>query len=147
MAISSLEAAYEVCRLSNWTINHERLNALLYLLHLYYLGEKDEPLIDENFRAWFYRPMLVTIYLKLECFHGRPIQNVFYTVNPHLKTPEILFINEKFDYLIELSDADLFEKVKYHNGALDRTFREAVGEKIDIPNTYIKQEYMDFHQK
>lgn len=106
MTITAQEAAYEVCRLSNWTINLDKLNALLYLLHLFYLDNKNEPLIDENFQAWTCGPMLKSLYLKLKCFHGRPIQNVFYKVNPYLITPEILFINDKYDDLIGLG---------YHN--------------------------------
>lgn len=106
MSITAEEAAYEVCRLSNWTINNDKLNALLYLLYLFYLDNKNEPLIDEDFQAWTCGPMLKSLYLKLKCFHGRPIQNVFYNINPYLITPEILFINDKYDDLIGLG---------YHN--------------------------------
>jgi len=146
MAISSLEAAYELCSLSNWTLTNLKLQKLLYVCHLYYLGEKDEPLIEEAFEAWTYGPVVRSLYFQLKVFRDRPIQNVFYEIPSECDKEEIEFITNKYPELASKSAWDLVVMTHLKGGAWEQFFDEN-GKYKKIPNAYIKQEYMDFYQE
>lgn len=146
MTITSLEAAKQMCELSNWALTHLQLQKLLYLAHMVHLGRTGEPLVDEAFEAWTYGPVVRSLYFQLKVFRDRPIQNVFYEIPSECDKEEIEFITNKYPELASKSAWDLVVMTHLKGGAWEQFFDEN-GKYQKIPNAYIKQEYMDFHQK
>lgn len=145
MAITPQEAAFQLCKLSEWTLTNLKLQKLLYLCHLYYIGEKEKPLLNEKFEAWTYGPVVPSLYFKLKGFHNRSIQNVFYDVPATLNTEEILFINNKYPELSSKSSWDLVVMTHLKGGAWEKYFDDNC-KYNEIPNADIKQEYIDFYR-
>lgn len=52
-----------------------KLQKLMYLAHGYYVGKVGVPLIDEDFEAWPYGPVVPTIYREFKRFGSRPIDS------------------------------------------------------------------------
>lgn len=145
MAISSFTAAKKVCELSNWTITNLKLQKILYILHLLYLGEKKEPLInDEDFEAWYYGPVLPLLYNKIKIFSDRPIQNIFFNNDIDLFSPEINFIKEHYKKIAKKSAWDLVLATHLAGGAWEKYFDHNAKNQV-IPNEDILEEYKDFY--
>lgn len=146
MAISSFEAAKKVCELSNWTITNLKLQKILYILHLSYLGEKDELLVRDDFEAWHYGPVLPSLYDKLKIFSNRPITNIFYNTTVEEETREISFIKENYKEIASKSAWDLVLMTHLKGGAWEKHY-DCAGKGIKIPSEDIKKEYEDFYAR
>ena len=147
MAISSLQAAKKVCDLSGWTITHLKLQKMLYIFHLLYLGEKQEPLIkDEEFEAWTFGPVLPRLYDKMKLFKDRQITYIFFDIGLDVKIPELIFLEEKYPELSRKSPWDLVLMTHLKGGAWEKHFDEDQKSKI-ISNSDIADEYESFYGK
>ena len=144
MTISSFEAAYEICKLSNWTITNLKLQKILYLSHLFYLGKNKVPLFDEEFEAWLHGPVLPSLYKHVKVFGSRPITNVFSSVSEKKDSPELLFLEEKFKELENISAWDLVVMTHLKGGAWEKHFNKE-NRNIKIPSQDILEEYNKFY--
>lgn len=77
MSISSINAGKTLCELSGWKISNLRLQKLLYIAHMYHIGDGHGELIDENFEAWIYGPVEPELYRYVRGYGKDPIRNVF----------------------------------------------------------------------
>lgn len=57
-------AKYIICQLNEkgQTVNHLKLQKLLYYVQAWYLVYTDEPLFDEKFEAWLHGPVLRSVW-------------------------------------------------------------------------------------
>ena len=79
MAVTALEAGRKICEVGDWKLSNLAIQKLLYIAHMWRLGERDEPLIYENFEAWDYGPVVPSLYHKAKAFGSGPVQNVFWS--------------------------------------------------------------------
>lgn len=145
MTITSFTAAQKVCDLSGWTITNLKLQKIIYLCHLSYLGEKKKPLVDEEFEAWYYGPVLPLLYDKMKVFSNRPITDIFFNVHTDESSPEIAFIREKYRDISSRSAWDLVLMTHLKGGAWEKHFDEDQRHK-KIPNFDILEEYKTFYE-
>lgn len=76
--ISSATAARYLCERSGWTLTNLKLQKMLYLAQMIYMGEHDGArLIDSTFQAWDFGPVLPEIYGQVRTFGSGAIQDVF----------------------------------------------------------------------
>lgn len=75
--ISSSVAAKTICEISSWTITHLQIHKLLYIVDMAKLNAKRERLIDEDFEAWRYGPVLPSLYQKLKFHYNHVIKDVW----------------------------------------------------------------------
>lgn len=68
MAINVLQAAKQVCKLSNWELTNLELQKILYICHMLFMGQTKKPLIRGEFQAWDYGPVHPKLYDYLKCF-------------------------------------------------------------------------------
>jgi len=81
MAISALQAARKICELSKWTVTNLKLQKILYIAHMVYMGRNKKPLIFEQFEAWDYGPVVNSLYHYVKIFGDQPIKkSIFYDV-------------------------------------------------------------------
>ncbi|MCH9780371.1 MAG: SocA family protein [Alphaproteobacteria bacterium] len=52
----------------DWKVTNLRLQKMLYLGHMWYWGRHDAPLVEDNFEAWDYGPVLPELYHKLKIY-------------------------------------------------------------------------------
>jgi len=143
MAIPSLEAAKQMCELSNWALTHLQLQKLLYLAHMVHLGRTGEPLVDEDFEAWMYGPVIPSLYKKLSFFGNSKIKNIFNTVDTPSSYDKIIksiydsFGKKEAWELSRLTHSPKGAWVKNYNPEINRT----------IPNADILKEYKERQKK
>jgi len=67
-----------ICEKSDWTISNLRLQKLLYLAQMFYMGRHSGTrLVDTNFQAWDYGPVAPELYHKVKDFGARSINQSY----------------------------------------------------------------------
>ncbi|MCY4150818.1 MAG: DUF4065 domain-containing protein [Aestuariivita sp.] len=66
--VSVFSAARRLGGRSGWTLTHLQMQKLLYMSHMYYLGENNEPLVNGRFEAWDYGPVCPDLYHHLKIY-------------------------------------------------------------------------------
>lgn len=77
MTILALQAAKHLSRNSDWRYSNLELQKLIYVAHMFHLGEEKKPLVYGNFEAWEYGPVHPELYHFLKIFGARPIPKTF----------------------------------------------------------------------
>ena len=79
MAVTALQSGRQICEVGKWVLSNLAIQKLLYIAHMWRLGERDEPLIYEKFEAWDYGPVVPSLYHKTKAFGCGPVRNVFWS--------------------------------------------------------------------
>lgn len=139
MAILSIdEAAKKVCILGDWKVTNLKLQKILYILQVGFLGHEKLLLIDGEFEAWDYGPVLPELYHKVKRFGADNIKDIFYGVEEIKGTKEAEFLETACDQwqLLKLKSFQLVEITHRSNGAWAAAYT-----RRDI-NPIIKEEDM-----
>lgn len=147
MAISSLSAAKYLCGLSDWSLSNLQIQKILYIAHMAYLGEHDEPLIgDDHFQAWDYGPILPKLYRQLKPFGSSPIPDIFHFVKTFRDKEEKEKVESvliwAYENLSKMSHGKLVAITHRGNGAWWNTYRPQ-GENLVISDKAIKKEFVE----
>lgn len=145
MAMSSLMIAKKICELSNWQITNLSLQKIIYFCHMIYLGRNNgEPLVEEDFQAWMYGPVLPTLYEKLKIFGAQPIKNRFYRVNEIDDQSINSFLEEIAGALLKREAWELVTLTHSKTGAWAKNYVSGFNKKIS--NEDILEEYVGFNE-
>jgi len=141
VAVSSLAAAKTVCELREWQISNLSLQKIIYIAHMFHLGNTGNPLINSTFQAWDYGPVIPELYHKVKGFGSSFIGNVFHWTNSiDPKTDEFRTLKEIADQTRNLSAATLVDITHWKRGAWNKIYKSGVRGAI-IPNSEILKEY------
>ncbi len=142
MAISALSAGRTLCELRSWSVSNLELQKILYLAHMYYLGQHDgAPLIRGEFEAWDYGPVVPELYRHVKGFGGGPVRNVFHWVDPVApNTPEYAALSAAAAATKGMRAGQLVANTHWKGGAWDNVYRPNIF-GIKIPNSAILNEY------
>lgn len=143
MAVNSLSAARTLCELRDWNLSNLELQKLLYLGEMYSQGMYNEALIDDDFEAWDYGPVVPQVYSRARGYGSGPIPNVFHWV------PGIPKESKHYELLKQLAEqaqrytaGQLVNITHWNGGAWAKHYRS--GQRgIKIPKADIRQEYLD----
>ena len=85
--------AHDPKALANWLISrgieeghpltHIEVQKLMYFAHGWMLGIHGKPLVEGNWEAWRYGPVLPEVYFSLNYNRGQPIQELIPTTGEH----------------------------------------------------------------
>lgn len=64
------------------SLTHLKLQKLAFFVHAWGLALKGKPVVDENFEAWNYGPVLSSLYHELKNFGSKPISNYLVEIDP-----------------------------------------------------------------
>lgn len=76
-------------------LTHLKLQKILYFLHGHYLAETGEPLIDDNFEAWPYGPVVPSLYSELKHYGPRLIDEYIFERKTGEEKPSAYFISKE----------------------------------------------------
>ena len=71
MAIDVFVAAKTLGIECGWCVSNLKMQKILYLAHLDYMGKNNERLVESSFEAWDYGPVQPELYHKLKRFGAR----------------------------------------------------------------------------
>jgi uncharacterized phage-associated protein len=143
MPVSALSAARTLCEARNWRISNLELQKLLYIAEMYLLGLTGHSLINEDFEAWDYGPVVPEVYSRARGFGKGPVPNVFHWVPPiPANSPERSFLFDLAAQTKKFSAGQLVNITHWPGGAWAAHYRP--GEHgIKIPKIDILKEYRD----
>ena len=146
MSVSSLSAARLVCELRDWKVSNLELQKILYIAHMIYLGNESVPLIDENFEAWDYGPVIPELYQHVKGFGAKPVGNVFHSVDlPEKKSLEYSYIQRTVKVTNGMTAGQLVNFTHRHEGAWYKCYK--LGARgVVISQKAILDEYDDWKQ-
>lgn len=140
--LNVFDVAKTVCELAGWNLTNLKLQKILYILQMFYLGKYKEPLFYAEFEAWVYGPVEPNVYKELAGIGADIISEfdlMIYDVIPK-ENKEYDFIAKLTGILLNKSPGFLVNYTHDKNSAWKRLYKE--GEKhIKIPNEEIKAEY------
>lgn len=143
LSVSSIRAAYKICELSDWTVTNLEIQKILYLANMVYLGRNNTLLINEEFEAWKYGPVLPKLYNLLKRFGVSPIKK--YVFDNEVKTINDDKINqlliEAWEKLGYKANWELVSMTHRKNGAWKKVYEENKNNTITID--HIRNEYME----
>ena len=77
MTILAIQAAKYLGQKSDWKYSNLELQKIIYITHVFHLGEEHTPLVYGNFEAWDYGPVHPELYHFLKVFGARPVPRSF----------------------------------------------------------------------
>jgi uncharacterized phage-associated protein len=143
MIIPSLSAARTMCEASNWSLSNLELQKLLYLAELTYVGRSDgaKSLVNENFQAWDYGPVLPSVYHRVKAFGSKRIPNVFLIAEPYSDDKKSV-IEEVANTFSDWNASELVALTHRDGGAWAKHYLPGI-RGIVIPRNDIVTEYTE----
>lgn len=146
MAIPALHAAKFMCESSGWQVSNLVLQKLMYIAHMFHLGQFDQPLINGTFEAWDYGPVQPTVYHAVKVFGSAPVQNIFSRVPELAPGTEANLLKQTVENLSHAKPGLLVEITHWQNGAWAKHYQPG-SRGITIPDKDILEEYKQRSKK
>lgn len=140
MTIDVFQAAKYVCERSSWTVSNLKLQKIIYMAQMVYMGRHGERLIDETFEAWDYGPVSSALYHRVKPFGAGPVGNVFHGVPPISDRRAESLLDEACNHLLKKSPSELVAITHNSEGAWAKNYRSGIL-GIKISDADIKAEY------
>ena len=140
MTISSLAAAATACDFRDWQLTNLELQKVLYVAHMVHLGRTGDPLVNEEFEAWDYGPVLPDVYRVAAMFGRDPVQRILGAMPVAADTSERRTIQEVSTYLAKFSASQLVGITHWSRGAWASVYRPG-SRHIRIPNAEVAREF------
>lgn len=143
MSVNSLSAARTLCELREWKLSNLELQKLLYLAEMYNLGMYGQPLLNDDFEAWDYGPVVPEVYARARGFGSGPIPNVFHWVSSvAADTRDYAMLKEIASQAKRFTAGQLVNITHWSRGAWAKHYKSGT-RGIRIPKSDIRQEYLD----
>jgi uncharacterized phage-associated protein len=139
MPLPVLTAAKLLCERSGWTLTNLQLQKIMYLAQMFHLGQKNSRLVNGDFEAWDYGPVLPTVYSQAKIYGGGPIREI-YGSGAIFDTERSRLLSDAYDQLGNLSAGRLVSITHWKEGAWAQYYQPNV-RGIKIPDEAIINEY------
>jgi uncharacterized phage-associated protein len=142
MTVSAFEAAKRLGERSGWSLSNLEMQKLLYLAHMFHLGQYGKPLVSGHFEAWDYGPVHPDLYHRIKIFGSSPVENVFHSVNKPQEGTEAQLLDDVFKHFANQRPGRLVAITHWDKGAWARHYDPGTRNVI-IPNEDILDEYRE----
>jgi uncharacterized phage-associated protein len=142
MTVNVLDAARHMAARSDWSLSNLKLQKLLYLSHMFYMGRHDgEPLVHGTFEAWDYGPVHVPLYHRVKVYGSDPVTSLAGGDILDSASPEATILDEAYDALGDSRAGQLINATHKEGGAWANNYIPGARGVI-IPNEDILAEYI-----
>jgi len=143
MTISVFDAAKRLCKKSGWSLTNLELQKLIYIAHMFHIGEHGVPLIRESFEAWDYGPVQPDLYHHIKVYGASPVKSMFSLGNEvHEEGTEATILDKVYNQLSDKSASWLVAVTHWPDGAWAKHYKSKSFGNI-IHNEDVLQEYKD----
>ena len=131
-----------ICEKGGWQISNLQLQKLLYLSQMIHMGQNDGlRLVEADFQAWDYGPVVRQLYSKVRMFGAGPIRDVFYSARPFKQDdPRRQTLDQICGQLLSYTPAQLVDMTHWPQGAWAKHYVPGL-RGIPIPDEDIRAEY------
>lgn len=117
MTVRTIDAARYLSSLSGWRLSNLQMQKILYMADMNFVGQTQQRLLDEDFEAWDYGPVLPSLYHKCKAFGAKHVPDVFWGAEDISGTPEGKMIELAWENLKSASPGQLVEATHSSLGA------------------------------
>lgn len=130
-----------ICMESGWTASNLKVQKILYMSHMVFMGRTEQRLVDTFFEAWDYGPVEPNLYHRVKAFGSKPIPDIFGNV-PAPSGSELDVLAEACNYLLGKMPGELVSITHYERGAWAKSYiPNMIG--VKIPDKDILSEYKE----
>ncbi len=142
MTVNAAAAAKYLARLSNWKLSNLQLQKILYLADLYHTGTHGRRLLDEDFEAWDYGPVLPSVYHLCKYRGSKPVPEEAFLFVEDLDEAgeEAASLRKAWESLGRRPASDLVRITHWCGGAWHRRYQPGA-RGIRITTEDMKQEW------
>ena len=139
MAESVLCAAKRLGEKSGWVLTNLQMQKMVYLAHMFYMGEYNTPLVAGDFEAWPLGPVHPVLYHHLKRYGADPVPPEAFAHDPSLPDghPGCKYLDAA---VTELPRGKLIGITHWEKGAWRTNYRQ-YERNIVIPKDDILAEY------
>jgi uncharacterized phage-associated protein len=138
--ISAVAAARHMCERSDWTLTNLKLQKMLYLAQMMYMGEHHERLLNGTFEAWDYGPVLPSIYSEVKAYGSGPIRSLFFGRGNIEDPVRRKILDDAYDQLSQKTAGQLVNITHWSRGAWANNYVPGA-RGVVIPDADIIKEY------
>lgn len=139
--MTAMQAARKVCEHGSWRVTNLGLQKILYIAHMLFMGENaGARLVDADFEAWDYGPVLPEVYRRVRIFGANPIQDIFFAEPRVADGPREAHLHNVVTFLADKKPGELVAITHWKDGAWARNYRPGI-RGIAIPDRDILDEY------
>jgi len=143
MTISVFDAAKRLCEKSGWSLTNLELQKLIYLAHMFHLGQYNEPLVKEHFEAWDYGPVQPDLYHHIKVYGSSKVKSMF-RLGKDIEddTSEAKILDKVCEQLSSKPARWLVAVTHWQDGAWAKHYHSTSFSEI-IPDEDVHQEYIN----
>jgi uncharacterized phage-associated protein len=136
-----MQAARKICEHGSWKTTNLGLQKILYLSQMLFMGENNGArLVNADFEAWDYGPVVPEVYRRVRMFGAGPIQDIYFAeprINDGLREAHL---HNVCTFLTNKRPGELVSITHWKDGAWAKNYRPGVT-GIVIPDRDILDEY------
>ena len=140
MTVQVNDAASYLCGRSGWQLSNLKLQKMLYMADMNFVGQNGVRLLNEDFEAWDYGPVLPSLYQKCKAFGSKPIPHVFWGAKDITGTAEAKMLDLAWENLKSATPGQLVEATHSKLGAWVRRYVPGA-KQIKIVTSDMIEEY------
>lgn len=122
MTVRVNDAAQYLCGLSNWRLSNLKIQKIIYMADMNFVGKYNQRLVDEDFEAWDYGPVLPSLYHKCKAFGPKPVPQIFWGAVDIAGSPEASMIELAWNKLKSATPGQLVQTTHSGDGAWVRKY-------------------------
>ncbi len=122
MTVRVFDAARYLCELSGWRLSNLQLQKMLYMADMFFTGQSGSRLLNENFEAWDYGPVLPSLYHQCKPFGSKSVPDVFWGATDIANRPEGAILREAWSNLKEQTPGQLVNNTHWVSGAWNKRY-------------------------
>jgi uncharacterized phage-associated protein len=122
MTVRVEDAAQHLCDRSGWKLSNLQLQKLIYMADMNFVGRHRQRLVDEDFEAWDYGPVLPSLYHKCKAFGAKAVPPIFWGAKSITGSPEAEMLDLAWEKLKGATPGQLVNTTHSQKGAWVRRY-------------------------
>lgn len=141
MPLTAMQTARKVCEHGSWKVTNLGLQKILYIAQMLFMGENNGVrLVDAEFEAWDYGPVVPSVYRRVRMFGANPIQDIFFSEPRITDGLREAHLHNVCTFLANKKPGELVSITHWKDGAWAKNYQPgALG--VLIPDGDILDEY------
>ena len=140
MAVDVFVAAKTLGSECHWHVSNLKMQKVLYLAHLTYLGKTKKRLIQTPFEAWDYGPVQPALYHKLKRFGSRDVYDIFFGESLLKEGDDEFGVLKCMSKLCHIPSSSLVAITHREGGAWSKVYQPGARD-VAIQEEHIYEEY------
>jgi uncharacterized phage-associated protein len=141
MTVTVSTAADYLSKLSGRRLTNLELQKILYMADMNLVGQRNVRLVDEDFEAWDYGPVLPSLYHRCKAFGSKPVPGIFWDAEKIVDSSiEEKMLKLAWEKLRDSTPGQLVDTTHSEKGAWVRRYR-AGARNVKITTRDMIEEY------